>query len=222
MRLIRALATVFAAATLTLTGCASGTDSVVYGGSFTFVSPGGKFEFTYPEAERQTIGDFTGSSLTDANTTISLSDYPGQPIVLNFWGSWCGPCLEEAPDLNVAAELTADDGVQFLGINVKDSRSSGADWTAAQGVTYPSIFDPTQRTLLSLKGLPTGSIPITIILDKEHRVANIFLRKVSAQEVDVAATALAAEGQPTEGRPSQGTPIDAQPAAEPPTSTATS
>ncbi len=198
MRFSKTLTAVFAAATLTLAGCTSGDDAVVYGGSFTFVSPGGKFEFSYPEAERQTIGDFTGSSLTDASTTISLSDFPGQPIVLNFWGSWCGPCLEEIDGLNVAAELTADDNVQFVGINVKDSRSSGADWVAAQGVTFPSIFDPTQRTLLSLKGLPTTGIPITIVLDKQHRVANIFLRPVTAQEVDVAATAVAAEGVATD------------------------
>ncbi|AZI58758.1 TlpA family protein disulfide reductase [Nakamurella antarctica] len=182
---------------LILSGCSTGTDATVYGGSFTFTSPGGKREFVYPPGERQTVGDFTGTSLLDENTTIKLSDFAGRVVVINFWGSWCAGCRAEAADLNVAAELTADDNVQFLGINIKDSRSAGADFVASKQVTFPSIFDPTMRTLLSMQGLPTTGIPITVILDKSHQVANIFLRNVSAQEVDVAATALAAENSST-------------------------
>lgn len=176
-----------------LAGCSSGDDAVVYGGAFTFVSPGGKTEFTYPESSRQTVGNFSGSSVTDPDTTINLSDYPGKIMVINVWGSWCAPCLIEVPDLEVAAELTANDGVQFLGVNVRDTRSAAADFISAQKVSYPSIFDPSMRITLSLRGLPTASIPITIILDQQHRVANIYLRTVKAQEITEAVKSLAAE-----------------------------
>lgn len=180
---------------LTAAGCTSNAQTGgIEGGSFVFVSPGGKAEFSYPADSRQTIGDFTGSSVTDPNTTIKLSDYGGKAMVLNVWGSWCGPCQGEAADLNVAAELSKDRPVQFLGINVKDdNRQPAADFIAGLGVVFPSIYDPTMRTLLSMRGFPTTTIPATIVLDRQHRVAHIYLRVVRAQELDQVVTALVAE-----------------------------
>lgn len=190
-----ALAAVVVGLTVFAAGCTSNARGFE-GSSFIFVSPGAKTEFSYPPAERQTVGDFTGSSVTDEADTIALSDYPDTVLVLNFWGSWCGPCRAEADDLNVAAELSADRGVQFLGINVQDSRQSAADFMAGKEVVFPSIFDPTMRTMLSLQGYPTTGIPSTIVLDRRHRVAHIFLRPVEAQELDEVVAAVAAEAAP--------------------------
>jgi thiol-disulfide isomerase/thioredoxin len=176
-----------------VSGCASNSTAIPGQGSFVFTSPGGKLEFTYPPGQRGTVGDFTGTSVTDAQRTIKLSDFPDTIMVLNIWGSWCGPCRGEAPDLNVAAELSADRPVQFLGINVQDAREPAADFIANFKVPFPSIYDPTTRTLLSMQGYPTTGIPHTIILDRDHRVARIFLRAVSAQELDEAIVGLVAE-----------------------------
>ena len=126
--------------------------------------------------------------------------------MLNFWGSWCGPCREEAADLNVAAELSADRGVQFLGVNVRDSRDGAADFMAGKQVSFPSIFDPSMRTLLSVQGFPTSSIPSTIVLDRQHRVAHIFLGAVSAQQLDQVVAAVAAEGGDAAASSSAGPP----------------
>lgn len=177
-----------------LTSCTSnsvtdGSD----GGSFVFVSPGGKTEFAYPAAERKTIGDFTGTSVSDEKVTIRLSDYPGTVLVLNVWGSWCAPCVAEIPDLIVASQLSAQRGVQFLGINVKDSRQAAADFIAGRQVPFPSIFDPTMRTLLSVRGFPTSGIPSTFVLDRDHRVAHIFLGAVRVEKLDPVVAAVAAE-----------------------------
>ena len=180
-------------AAVLLAGC-TGSGLERYGG-FTFVSPGGQTELTYPAGERGSIDDLSGPDLTGEGT-IALSDYPDTVIVLNVWGSWCGPCRAEADSLNLAATLTADKGVQFLGINVKDIRDAGADFHRAKQVPYPSIFDPSMRTLLSIRGFPTSSIPSTIILDREHRVARIFLRVVTTGELVNAVTDLAAEPEP--------------------------
>lgn len=163
---------------LVAASCSTGNDATVYGGSFTFVSPGGKTEFAYPVQDRGTVGPLSGPSLT-GDGTVSLSDYTGKVVLLNFWGSWCGPCRAEAPDLEKAAAALAGKGVQFLGVNVKDTKAAGADFVASKQVSYPSIFDPSMRTLLSIRGFPTSSIPSTIVLDRQGRVAHVWLEEIT-------------------------------------------
>jgi thiol-disulfide isomerase/thioredoxin len=172
------------AAVLLLAGCATGTDAVARGGTFEFVTPGGKTDIFYdPPVTRGAVADLSGENLTEPGTTVSLQRYRGQVVVLNVWGSWCGPCRAEADDLVRVATATAGQGVQFLGIDVRDSRQAGADFARDFGLTYPSIFDPPGRTLLALKGIPRSVVPLTIVLDRQHRVAAVFLHAVHAQDL---------------------------------------
>ncbi|MFY9807976.1 MAG: TlpA disulfide reductase family protein [Pseudonocardiaceae bacterium] len=172
------------AAAVLLAGCATGTDAVAHGGTFEFVSPGGKTDIFYdPPASRGAVGALSGDSLTEPGTTVSLAGYPHQVVVLNIWGSWCGPCRSEAGDLVRVAGDTAPARVQFIGIDVRDSRQAGADFARDFGLTYPSIFDPPGRTLLALKNIPRSVVPLTIVLDREHRVAAVFLHAMHANDL---------------------------------------
>jgi thiol-disulfide isomerase/thioredoxin len=176
-----------------LAGCSTGDDAAVVGGSFTFVSHGGKTDISYPVDERGTVNNLSGPDLT-GDGTISLADYAGKVVVINFWGSWCPPCRAEQDGLSLASKNLAGDGVQFLGIDLKElSRSDGADFHRAKEVPYPSIYDPTMRTILSLRGYPTASIPSTIVLDRRHRVAHIWLTTVPMDDLQSAVSAIAAE-----------------------------
>jgi thiol-disulfide isomerase/thioredoxin len=169
-----------------LAGCATGSDAVARGGTFEFVSPGGKIDIFYdPPASRGTVGELAGESLTAPGTTVSLAQYPDRVVVLNVWGSWCGPCRSEAGEVVRVAAATAGQGVQFLGIDVRDSRQAGADFARDFGLTYPSIFDPPGRTLFALKGIPRSVVPLTIVLDRQHRVAAVFLHAVHAQDLQL-------------------------------------
>lgn len=160
---------------LGLAGCATGNDQAVHGGSFTFVSPGGQLEIAYAPSDRGTIGTLRGPDLMTGDT-ISADDFRGDVVVLNFWGSWCPPCREEQDALSLLSRQLADNGVQFLGIDLKEgTKADGQDFHREKDVPYPSIYDPTMRTILSLRGYPATAIPSTIVLDRQLRVAQIWL-----------------------------------------------
>lgn len=72
----------------------------------------------------------------------------------------------------------------MLGINVRDYNPDIArDFVIDNGVTYPSIYDPPFKTAASLGGVPSSVIPTTVVLDKQHRPAAVFLREVTADDV---------------------------------------
>ncbi|MCP2320642.1 Thiol-disulfide isomerase or thioredoxin [Nocardia amikacinitolerans] len=181
-----------------LAGCSTGSDAVATGGTFEFVSPGGKTDIYYnPPAARGTIGELSGPDLMTEGKTISVADFPGQVVVINLWGQWCGPCRAEAPALEQVYEATKDKGVAFLGINVRDpQRDKAQDFVTDNKVGYPSIYDPSMRTLLALGGnFPTSVIPTTLVLDRQHRVAAVYLRSLIADDLRPIVETLAGEAQ---------------------------
>ncbi|WHT19035.1 TlpA disulfide reductase family protein [Crossiella sp. CA-258035] len=181
-------------AALVLTGCATGTDAVATGGDFEFVAPGGQTRIRYEPAKRQKSPVLSGDNLLEEGKTIKTSDYPGKVVVLNLWGSWCPPCRDEVDDLERVFEQTKDSGVQFLGIDLRDEiRSAAADFVRDHKQTYPSIYDPPGRSLLGLRGYPRNAVPSTILLDRQHRVAAVFLSKLTDSELLPVVQELAAE-----------------------------
>lgn len=178
-----------------LAGCSTGNDAVAQGGTFDFVSPGGKTDILYdPPAARGTIGKLSGPNLMTGKT-VSVDDFPDQVVVVNLWGQWCGPCRAEVPALEQVYERSKDQGVAFLGINVRDPQQDKArDFVTDNHVGYPSIYDPSMRTLLALGGkFPTSVIPTTLVLDRQHRVAAVFLRSLLAEDLQPAVDRIAAE-----------------------------
>ena len=111
---------------------------------------------------------------------LSTQDHLGQVVVINVWGSWCGPCRKEAPDLQAAYAETSDIA-QFIGITSKDYDPAQAEaFVRAFKITYPSIYDPTGKTLLAFAGqLPPSAIPSTMIIDEQGRLAVRVLGEIS-------------------------------------------
>lgn len=181
-------------AALLSAGCTTGRDAVAQGGSFEFVSPGGKTDLFYdPPETRGSIGDLKGPALMD-DRPIHLSDFAGKVVVINIWGSWCAPCRTETPELEKVFEETEPLGVAFLGIDVRDDRSAAKDFVTDRNVQYPSIFDPSMRSLIALgKGYPTSVVPTTMVLDRKHRVAAVFLRALLAEDLRPVVQRIAAE-----------------------------
>ena len=167
---------------------------MVGGQEFQFVAPGGQTAITYdPPQSRGTVGALSGESLLAPGTTIGLDDYAGRVVVLNVWGSWCGPCRTEVPDLEFVHQQTAPLGAAVLGIDVRDDRTAAADFVRDRGLTYASIFDPPGRSLAQLGGVPRNVVPLTVVLDRQHRVAAVYLRSIRVPELIPLVQRLAAE-----------------------------
>jgi thiol-disulfide isomerase/thioredoxin len=193
---VRRLVVAFAALIVVLVGCSTGDDAVAQGGTFEFVAPGGKTDITYdPPDSRHQPGPITGPELTDPTKTVSLDDFAGKVVVINVWGQWCGPCRSEITELQKVYEATRDRGVAFLGIDVRDNnRDAAVDFVVDRKVTFPSIYDPAMRTMIAFGGrYPTTVIPSTVVLDRKHRVAAVFLRELLAQDLQPLVERLAAE-----------------------------
>jgi thiol-disulfide isomerase/thioredoxin len=180
-------------------GCSTGHDAVAQGGTFEFVAPGGKTDIFYdPPDKRGRPGPVSGPDLNDTAKTVSLDDFAGKVVVINVWGQWCGPCRTEIPELQKVYDATRGTGVAFLGIDVRDNNIDAArDFVVDRGVTFPSIYDPPMRTMIAFGGhYPTTVIPSTVVLDRQHRVAAVYLRELLASDLQPVVERLAAEQAP--------------------------
>jgi peroxiredoxin len=130
-------------------------------------------------ADRKTPIVFTGKTLQGKKFDVSA--YRGDVVVVNVWGSWCPPCVKEAPALEEVWSGSQGEDVQFVGINTRDQPAQARAHEKRFGVTYPSIEDDDGRVLLALRGtLPPRSIPSTLVLDRKGRVAYRVLSDVRA------------------------------------------
>ena len=134
-----------------------------------YVAGDGRIEQLPPDQRTTTI-TLEGTTLDDE--PWASADHAGEVVVVNVWGSWCGPCDAEAPDLVEVADGFAEAGapVQFVGVNHRDSVQNALAFEKKHAVPYPSLVDDGGRTLAQLQGLAT-SRPTTMLLDGEGRVA---------------------------------------------------
>ena len=112
--------------------------------------------------------------------TATLS---GQIIVLNFWASWCSPCIGEAPNLTEVANATKARGVSFVGVDIKDEKAAARRHEKRFEVPYPSIYDDRGINLLRFRTLVPQSPPTTILVDRQGRIAARFIQGVTAEEL---------------------------------------
>ena len=162
-------------------------------------SPGDGYEFTGATAAGQVIAPsgraaappFRGELLD--GTTFDSASLTGDVAVINFWGSWCAPCRVETPDLQEVYADVRTQGVQFLGVDVKDQRSLASAFMTEVGAEYPSLFDPRGEVALAFRGFPANVVPSTILLDREGGVAAVYTGAVTQEDLRSALGALLQE-----------------------------
>lgn len=167
---------------LVLAGCSDGGNTINAqareGNQEGYVSGDGTVEQLPPESRTLTI-ELDGEAIVgeDDSGEVQLEPWSstqarGEVLVINVWGSWCPPCVAEAPDLKNAYEHFEESGdpVQFIGVNDRDSASAALAFERRYEMPYPSLADDGGGTLLDLQGMGNAR-PSTLILDREGRLA---------------------------------------------------
>jgi thiol-disulfide isomerase/thioredoxin len=185
------LATTVAAAVFAA-GCATGPDAVDpgNGGQYRFVAGDGTGQLI-PADQRRAAPRFTGRYLGGGD--FDSAGLAGKVVVLNFWGSWCGPCRVETPEFDKMYRAVRAGGVEFLGVAVKDTEQGAQAFYANKKISYRSLFDPSGRVALTFRGFPPNAIPSTIILDRQGRVAEVYVGTMLRGDLAPVLTRLVAE-----------------------------
>ena len=136
------------------------------------------------------VSNLFAQSMTDANGGgPGLAQWRGKPIVVNFWATWCGPCVEEMPALSALQAEVALKNVQIVGIGI-DSPTNIKQFAAKYKIAYPLYVAGMSGTELSKQfGNQAGSLPYTVLLSADGRVLKTYLGKLKIDELrrDIAA-----------------------------------
>ena len=112
---------------------------------------------------------FTLTALGDPSQHITLSQYQGKPLIVNFWASWCQPCVEEAPSLNQLQRRIAPLGGTILGVNVgvDDGEDTYEKFLSDYHIDFPTYRDSTEKLAASYG---TTAYPETYVIDRQGRL----------------------------------------------------
>jgi cytochrome c biogenesis protein CcmG/thiol:disulfide interchange protein DsbE len=128
----------------------------------------------------KTANDF---ALTLDGKAVRLSDLRGKVVVLNFWASWCPPCVEEAPALNRLQRHIKPMGGTILGVSIDEDAAAYEKFLKDFGIVFPTWRDPNvqdNKSKIEL-GYGTSLIPETYVIDRHGKIAR---KLVSAQQWD--------------------------------------
>lgn len=158
---------------------------------FTDATPKGQ---VIPAADRRAAGAVSGELLGGKGTYRLTSD-KGKVVVVNLWGSWCGPCQVETPQFEQVYLDTKARGVQFVGFAVKEkSPSDTQTFVQNNRITFPIVYDADTKVALQLGDLPVQvGLPQTVVIDKQGRVAAAYVGLTKPSQLTPAIDALVAE-----------------------------
>lgn len=128
--------------------------------------------------QRPTFEPWEG--ITESGAYLSSESLEGYVVVMNWWYAACAPCRAEAPDLAALSEEFAAEGVQFVGVNVRDTAETALAFDRNFGITFPSIIDAQSGEVsLAFSGVVSPqAVPTTLVIDREGRVSARILGRI--------------------------------------------
>ncbi len=160
-----------------LAGCSTGKDAVVTGGEFEFIAPGGQTSVFYdPPAARRELRGLSGESLLEPGRTIGPDDFPGQVVVISVWGSWCGPCRTEMPDLQAFYDDHRPQGLELIGVNIQESAEDVTRYRQMLGISFPTVLD--SDGAVTREYLVRG-VPSTFFIDPQGTIRQVQIGPIN-------------------------------------------
>jgi peroxiredoxin len=164
---------------LSLAGCTSDplADQFRSGDSKNYIAGDGTVT-EFAADQRPEFLPFSGE--TESGMQLSSDAFAGQVVVMNWWYSACAPCRAEAPDLQAIYEEFQDQGVQFVGVNVRDTADTALAFDRRFGISFPSIMDSqTGSVSLAFQGVVSPqAVPTTVVIDRSGKVASRILGRI--------------------------------------------
>lgn len=118
---------------------------------------------------------------------VAMQKFRGQPLVVNFWARWCGPCRKEIPDFVEQYARFKDQGVQLLGIAIEDKADAVGDFTKAYDMNYPVLLAKDQGLpLMQALGNVRAGLPFTLVVDRQGHLVQTKLGPMGKAEVEAA------------------------------------
>lgn len=141
-----------------------------------------------PKTERGPAGLRPAFWLPDSEgVRRGIDEWDGKVLVVNFWATWCPPCLHEIPGFIALQEQYADRGVQFLGVAIDDGEKVRA-FAMEMGINYPTLHGQMDAIeVMTAYGNKSGGLPYTVVID---RSGQIVARHPGVLEQDAAAALL--------------------------------
>lgn len=142
----------------------------------------GIYQNNLSQPKEGTAPDFS-LLLIGNNGNFSLAEQHGYVVVINFWGSWCAPCREEAPMLQRTYDYYQDQGVVFVGIAVKDIESDSLAYLDEFNITYPNVMDIGGEME---KAYRIQGVPETFVINRQGEIIKFFYAQPSELELRAA------------------------------------
>jgi peroxiredoxin len=135
---------------------------------------------------------------TVAGTSVSLTEYRGKVVLVNFWGTWCEPCKREMPALQAASERLGDKGLAIIGVNLTDdeklqgiSEDAIRSFVAQYNLTYPIALDRDGSVTNAFRVFP---LPTSFFIDAQGRIRYVHVGELTLDDVTARFTELQREG----------------------------
>lgn len=109
-----------------------------------------------------------------------LSDYRGQGVFLNFWGTWCTPCEYEMPYMEKQYQIYKNQGVQILAVNVGESNYAVNQFATKHHLTFPIMIDTGQEVQMAYQVNP---LPVTFLIDKQGKVVDMITGSLTERSI---------------------------------------
>ncbi|WP_419960955.1 thiol-disulfide oxidoreductase ResA [Psychrobacillus sp. BM2] len=109
-----------------------------------------------------------------------LSDYKGQGVFLNFWGTWCKPCEREFPLMDIQYQEYKDKGLEILAVNVGESNFSVQKFIDRKGLSFPVLIDDNKSVMETYKINP---LPTTLLINPEGKIEKVITGEMSEEMI---------------------------------------